>query len=117
MAWLGIVSQALATGALAEAYAAMDKRPMPPVYRPAHGDAAGIIRAHSLDPELLRRTFSVLVRWPPPDCLGLIVKYWRAPRHARTSAFIELPLTQSFCVSQAAKRLRRRLSSGEITSR
>jgi alkylhydroperoxidase family enzyme len=59
MAWLGTVSQEQATGALAEAYAAMDNRPMPPVYRPPHGDAAGIIRAHSLDPELLRRTFSV----------------------------------------------------------
>ena len=59
MAWLRTVSQAQSTGALAEAYAAMDNRPMQPVYRPAHGDAAGIIRAHSLDAELLRRTFSV----------------------------------------------------------
>jgi alkylhydroperoxidase family enzyme len=59
MAWLGTISRTQATGALAEAYAAMDKRPMPSVYHPPHGDAAGIIRAHSLDPELLRRTFSV----------------------------------------------------------
>jgi alkylhydroperoxidase family enzyme len=59
MAWLTTVPQAQATGALAEAYAAMDNRPMPSVYRPPHGGAAGIIRAHSLDPELLRRTFSV----------------------------------------------------------
>jgi alkylhydroperoxidase family enzyme len=59
MAWLRTVPKAQATGSLAEAYAAMDNRPMPPVYRPPHGDAAGIIRAHSLDPELLRRTFSV----------------------------------------------------------
>lgn len=59
MAWLGTVSRAEATGALAEAYNAMDNRPMPPVYRPPHGDAAGIIRAHSLDPELLKRTFPV----------------------------------------------------------
>lgn len=59
MAWLGIVSQAEAIGELAEAYAAVNKRPMPPVYHPSHGDAAGIIRTHSLDPELLRRTFSV----------------------------------------------------------
>jgi alkylhydroperoxidase family enzyme len=59
VAWLTTVSQAQATGALAEAYAAMDNRPMPPVYRPQHGDAPGIIRAHSLDPELLRRTFGV----------------------------------------------------------
>jgi alkylhydroperoxidase family enzyme len=72
MAWLSTISQAQATGALAEAYAAMDNRPMPPVYRPPHGDAAGIIRAHSLDPELLRRTFSVsgalaVTRLPWPD--------------------------------------------------
>jgi alkylhydroperoxidase family enzyme len=53
------VSRAEATGALAEAYAAMDSRPMPAPYRPPHDDAAGIIRAHSLDPELLRRTFGV----------------------------------------------------------
>jgi alkylhydroperoxidase family enzyme len=59
VAWLTTVSRAQATGALAEAYAAMDDRPMPPVYRPPHGDAAEMIRAHSLDPELLRRTFSV----------------------------------------------------------
>ena len=59
MAWLTIIPQAQATGELAEAYTAMDNRPMPPVYHPRHGDAAGIIRAHSLDSELLRRTFSV----------------------------------------------------------
>jgi len=59
MAWLSTISQAQATGTLADVYAAMAERPMPPVYQPPHGDAAGIIRAHSLDPELLRRTFSV----------------------------------------------------------
>jgi alkylhydroperoxidase family enzyme len=59
MAWLTIVSRAEATGALAEAYDAMDSRPMPDVYRPPNGEPAGIIRAHSLDAELLRRTFPV----------------------------------------------------------
>jgi alkylhydroperoxidase family enzyme len=59
MAWLATIPQTQATGALAEAYAAMDNRPMPQVYRPPHDNGAGIIRAHSLDPELLRRTFSV----------------------------------------------------------
>jgi hypothetical protein len=54
-----MISKGQASGELAEAYAAMDSRPMPPVYHAPHGDAAGIIRAHSLDPELLRRTFSV----------------------------------------------------------
>jgi hypothetical protein len=77
MAWLGTVSRAQATGTLAEAYAAIDNRPMPPVYRPAHGDAAGIIRAHSLDPELLRRTFNVSgalattrLAWPDKELLA-----------------------------------------------
>jgi alkylhydroperoxidase family enzyme len=59
MAWLLTISRAQATGALADAYAAMDNRPMPPVYQAPHGEVAGIIKAHSLDPELLRRTFSV----------------------------------------------------------
>jgi len=59
MAWLPTFSRAQATGALADAYTAMDNRPMPPVYRAPHGDVPGIIQAHSLDPELLRRTFSV----------------------------------------------------------
>ncbi len=58
-AWLTTVPRAQATGAVAEAYAAMDDRPMPPVYRAPHGDAPGIIRAHSLDAELLRWTFGV----------------------------------------------------------
>jgi len=59
MAWLSMIPRKQATGALAEAYAAMDRRPMPPAYQAPHGDAAGIIRVHSLDPELLTRTFSV----------------------------------------------------------
>jgi hypothetical protein len=73
------VPQAQATGALAEAYAAMDNRPMPPVYRPWHGDAAGIIRAHSLDAELLRRTFSISgalatssLAWPDREVLASV---------------------------------------------
>ena len=32
-------------------------RPLPPVYRPPHGGAPGIIEAHSLDPVLLPRVF------------------------------------------------------------
>jgi hypothetical protein len=40
MEWLETVSRAQASGALAEAYTAMvEERPMPPVYRPAHGGA------------------------------------------------------------------------------
>lgn len=59
MAWLGTIPRGEAVGELAQTYAAMASRPIPDVYRPPHDDAPGIIRAHSLDPELMRRTFGV----------------------------------------------------------
>jgi uncharacterized peroxidase-related enzyme len=59
MTWITTVSRAQATGELADVYARLGRLPMPPAYRPDHGDAPGIIRAHSLDPGLLLRTFSV----------------------------------------------------------
>ena len=59
MAWLQTIPHRDATGDLADTYAAMAARPIPDAYRAPHGDAAGIIRAHSLDPELMRRTFSI----------------------------------------------------------
>jgi hypothetical protein len=59
MAWLGTISRGQASGPLADAYAAMAARPIPPVYRPPHDDAPGIIRAHSLDATLLQLTFAV----------------------------------------------------------
>jgi len=80
MAWIEIIPRARATGSLAEAYAAIDDRPMPPVYIPSHGDAAAIIRAHSLDAELLARTFSVSgalaasrLAWPDRELLASVV--------------------------------------------
>ena len=57
MSHLRLIDPTDATGALREAYQRMGSRPMPPVYRPVHGGAAGIIRAHSLDAELLPRVF------------------------------------------------------------
>ena len=57
MAHLRIIEPADATGELAETYARMAGRPMPPIYRPAHGGIAGIIRAHSLDPALMPKAF------------------------------------------------------------
>lgn len=59
MAYLQMIGRHEADGDLLEAYQAMAARPMPRAYVPDHGDAPGIIRAHSLDPELLRRTFAV----------------------------------------------------------
>ena len=45
------------TGELRATYDAMLERPLPPVYRPRHGGAPGIIQAHSLDPALIPRVF------------------------------------------------------------
>jgi alkylhydroperoxidase family enzyme len=59
MAWLATISHSEATGTLADTYAAMAARGLPEAYRPPHDDAPGIIRAHSMDPELMRRTFAV----------------------------------------------------------
>jgi hypothetical protein len=57
MAHLRVIGFHDATGALRETYQQMKERPLPSVYRPAHGDAPGIIRAHSLDAETMRRAF------------------------------------------------------------
>jgi hypothetical protein len=54
---LALVDHAHATGALREIYDRMLARPLPPVYRPQHGGAPGIITAHSLDPELIPKVF------------------------------------------------------------
>jgi len=59
VAYLRLIGKQEATGDLLDAYLAMAARPIPAVYLPPHGDAPGIIRAHSLDSELLRRAFAV----------------------------------------------------------
>jgi alkylhydroperoxidase family enzyme len=59
MPYIAMIDSDQATGELAAAYRAMAERPMPPVYRPPHGRAPGIIRAHSLDPALMIATFGV----------------------------------------------------------
>jgi hypothetical protein len=57
MSHLHIIEPSEATGELAQMYDRMRGRPMPPIYRPAHGGIAGIIRAHSLDPGLMPKAF------------------------------------------------------------
>jgi alkylhydroperoxidase family enzyme len=57
MAHLPVIGYHASTGLLREVYEQMMNRPMPPTYVPPHDDAAGIIRAHSLDPEMMRRAF------------------------------------------------------------
>jgi alkylhydroperoxidase family enzyme len=59
MPYLPLTGYHASTGLLREVYEQMMQRPMPAPYIPAHGDAAGIIRAHSLDPELMRRVFGL----------------------------------------------------------
>jgi hypothetical protein len=58
MSHLRIVDPAEANGPLAEVYAKLATRTVKPVYKPAHGGLAGIIRAHSLDPALMTRVFA-----------------------------------------------------------
>jgi len=57
MAHLRVTGFADSTGALRDTYRQLMERPLPEVYRPKHGDAPGIVRAHSLDPETMRRAF------------------------------------------------------------
>jgi hypothetical protein len=74
-----MIPRSKADGALAEAYAAMAARPTPSVYRPPHDDAAGIVRAHSLDAQLMRLTFSATgalygekLDWPDRELLASV---------------------------------------------
>jgi len=57
VAFIRIIELPEAGAELRATYEAMVSRPMPHVYRTPHGGPAGIIRAHSLDPELMRVTF------------------------------------------------------------
>jgi len=57
MSHLRIIEPTHSTGLLADVYARMKGRPMPDVYKPAHGGVTGIIRAHSLDAGLIPCVF------------------------------------------------------------
>ena len=67
MAHIRVIEESEAAGELAAAYAALRARPMPLVYRPAHGGPPGIHRAHSLDPALLAVTFAATGTMHPGD--------------------------------------------------
>jgi hypothetical protein len=58
MAHIRIIEAHEAEGALRAIYEAVKTRPLPAVYRAPHGGPAGIQRAHSLDPELMKITFA-----------------------------------------------------------
>lgn len=55
---LAIIGYDASTGQLRDIYDRMRERPLPPVYRPSHGGAPGIITAHGLDPALIPRVFA-----------------------------------------------------------
>ena len=55
---LAIIGYEASRGPLRDTYDKMRERPLPPVYRPSHGGAPGIIPAHSLDPALIPRVFT-----------------------------------------------------------
>jgi len=55
---LAIIGYEASRGQLRDTYDKMRERPLPPVYRPSHGGAPGIITAHSLDPALIPRVFA-----------------------------------------------------------
>jgi hypothetical protein len=55
---LAIIGPEAATGQLRTTYDKILERPLPPVYRPSHGGAPGIVTAHSLDPALIPRVFT-----------------------------------------------------------
>ena len=57
MTRLPVIGYDASTGELRAIYDQMRARPLPPVYRPAHGGAPGIITAHGLDPQLIPRVF------------------------------------------------------------
>jgi hypothetical protein len=57
MAFIRVIEPHEAGPDLRAVYQEMSARPIPDVYRAPHGGPAGIIRAHSLDAELMRVTF------------------------------------------------------------
>lgn len=55
---LAIIGYEASRGELRGIYDKMRERPLPPVYRPSHGGAPGIVTAHSLDAALIPRVFA-----------------------------------------------------------
>jgi hypothetical protein len=80
MAFITMIPSERAEGELLEVYRAMAARPMPAPYRAPHGGAPGIIRAHSLDPTLMRLTFSIsgtlnaagVLTWPQRELINTV---------------------------------------------
>lgn len=80
-----MIDSADAEGELLEVYRGMATRPMPSAYRPPHGGAAGIQRAHSLDPSLMRLAFAATGTMHQGDALTWAERELIASVAARTS--------------------------------
>jgi len=67
--WIRMIGAAEAEGALKEIYTRMrsNSGTRPAVYQPPTGDAANIVKSHSLEPEGLRLAFgmSTAIHWGP----------------------------------------------------
>ena len=85
MAWIRMIDSADAEGELLEVYRGMATRPMPSAYRPPHGGAAGIQRAHSLDASLMRLAFAATGTMHQGDALTWAERELIAAVAARTS--------------------------------
>ncbi|MFO0757922.1 MAG: hypothetical protein U0359_15605 [Byssovorax sp.] len=59
MAWIRTIDLHEAEGELLAVYKEAAARPLPPAYKTPHGGAAGIRRAHSVDPGLMRVAFAM----------------------------------------------------------
>ncbi len=78
---LALVDYDASSGALREIYDRMRERPLPQVYRPAHGGVPGIITAHSLDPQLIPVVFQTSttlngagpLSWPERELVNALV--------------------------------------------
>lgn len=81
MTLLPIIGYDGATGELREIYDRMRARPLPPAYKPRHGGVAGIITAHSADPQLIPRVFGTSstlngegpLAWPERELVNALV--------------------------------------------
>ena len=78
MAFIRVIELHEARPDLRAVYQAMSARPIPDVYRAPHGGPAGIIRAHSLDAELMQVTFGAssayrahgALSWPEQELIA-----------------------------------------------
>ena len=77
---LAITTYEQSSGALRAIYDKMRERPLPQVYRPAHGGVPGIIAMHSPDPQLIPKVFTTSstlngagpLTWPERELVNAI---------------------------------------------